>query len=239
MYQPTRLFLECSASVPPLIIVCELKRFYIWNNFRPRSSEMAAEHSRWGGRGPGQVSGGLPDLAPPRALPHPPVQEPQQASDPQRGRCEARGALEDFRAAPAHQAGQTQGLLQPWRHHGTLWWLFSDRERILFRPTSPVLQLNSKFLQNGKASSSWRNVRSCFQWWSRILGNRRIILGVMLPTQVSPAQRTRPRGDAEGGRVPQDPGGGGGLGRREVCKISKVSLGPPGETHDLSGCKGE
>ena len=79
-------------------------------------------------------------------------------------------------------------------------------------------------------------VQSCS--YNRLLVHRRAVPRGLLPAQVPPEERARPRRDEEGARLTQNTGGRG-LRRRKVCPLPKVPLGPAGKTYHVHSSPGK
>jgi len=102
----------------------------------------------------------------------------------------------------------------------------------------PVCRLGVELLQDGQAAPGRRDVRAGVQRRPGVLGRRRAVLGVVLPAQVPPAQGTRARGDAEGGRV-AEAARRGGVRRGQVRALPEDAVGPAREAHHQHRGKGK
>jgi len=182
--------------------------------------------------------GGIRRSKSPRQLHDHAKQSHEQKGHLERGRHEARGVVADIGTFAAHEVGQVEGVQQPRLLDGVVRRLQPGGQRVLLRPASALLRLHPQLLSNGQASSGGGDVRPGFLRRPRLLGHRRALPGVLLPTQVPPEERARPRRDEEGGWVVED-WRGRRLWRPQVRRVPEVSLGSLGKADHVHRSQGE
>lgn len=109
--------------------------------------------------------------------------------------------MEDTRSSSKHSIGTIEELFHTATNTGTLWWLRSSRQWVLFRPASAFFCGCPQLLSHRKASHGRGYVYPLLQWWFRVLGNRWIVPGILLSTTISSTEGISVRGDTKGARI--------------------------------------
>lgn len=178
------------------------------------------------------------DITAARAIHDHAIESPESTGIHKRRWCKTRGIVANTRAFAAHAIGSIARLQHARGYNRDLRRLLVDRQRIFFRSSSKIVQFDIKFLSYRQITHRRRDVRARVQRRFRLLGSRRALSGELLSAQVSSAQGTRARGDAQRSGIVETKGRGR-IWRWKMRPISKVSLGSSRKTNHVDSGEGK